>query len=89
MRHSERELYLNYLYYNVDYKNDVFLSIAEHIVKFQKPRFFTAHREVRDFIAGFCLFTKQYVYKKSFSYPKGFIYDKTKFIQAGDGDNIT
>ena len=89
MRHAKGELYLNYLYFDADYKNDVFLSIAEHVIKFQEPRLFTAHKEVRDFIADFHLFAKQYVYKKSFSYPDDFVYDKTKFIQAGDGDNIT
>lgn len=89
VRRKRDELYLNYLYYSLEYENIVFRSIVEHISHIQPIRFFTAYKVLADYIGGLHIFAHNRVYRKSFSHPVSFIYDKTKFIQAGDGDNIT
>jgi len=88
-RHMKGEIYLNYLYYDSMFQNEVFMSISEHLLHFNEPRFFTAHKDLYEFVKSTRIFAKNRIYKKSFSYPKSFVYDKTLFIQAGDGDNIT
>lgn len=89
LNHSAEVLYLNYLYMDDTNKAEVFASIAEHILNFNAPKFFTANKCLADYVAQYHLYPKYRVMHKSFAYPDGFVYDKTKFIQAGDGDNIT
>ena len=86
---SHEVLYLNYLYYDKDFANIVYLSIAEHILLFRAPKFFTADKTCMDFIANYRLYSKRETFHKSFSHPQSFVYDSSKIIQAGDGDNIT
>lgn len=88
-RHKKGEVYMNYLYYDSLFENEVFMSITEHLLYFNEPCFFTANKDLCEFVKNTHLYAKNRVYKKSFSYPKSFAYDKTLFIQAGDGDNIT
>lgn len=89
LNESQEVFYLNYLYYDKAYAETVFLSIAEHVLFFKAPKFFTADKACADFIAQYKLYPKRETINKSFSHPRSFLYDPTKFIQAGDGDNIT
>ena len=89
LNHSREVQYLNYLYYDEAYAESIFLSIAEHILLFHAPKFFTANKACADFVAQYRLYPKREVFRKSFSHPQSFVYDPTRFIQAGDGDNIT
>lgn len=86
---SKEVLYLNYLYYEKRYAESVYLSIAEHILLLRAPKFFTADKPCADFIDKYAMYPKRELFHKSFSHPKSFVYDPTRFIQAGDGDNIT
>ncbi len=88
VRRKRDELYLNYLYYSLEYEDVVFQSIAEHIFNIRPIRLFTAHKKIADYLCGLHIFAHNRVYKKSFSHPASFVYDPTQFIQAGDGDNI-
>lgn len=89
LNESKEVLYLNYLYYDKAYAETVYLSIAEHVLQFRAPKFFTADKVCADYIAQYKLYPKRETFHKSFSHPQSFVYDPTKFIQAGDGDNIT
>lgn len=89
LNESKEVLYLNYLYYDKDFAETAYLSIAEHVLLFRAPKFFTSDIACADFVAQYKLYPKHEIYHKSFSYPQPFVYDKTKFIQAGDGDNLT
>lgn len=89
LNESKEVLYLNYLYYDKDFADTIYLSIAEHVLQFRAPKFFTADKACADFIAQYKLYPKRETFHKSFSHPQSFVYDPTKFIQAGDGDNIT
>ncbi len=81
-------LHVTYLYFNPKYKIDVFYSLAEHVIHFKSKRVVSMNKELIDFLASYHLYSKYEVYEKSFSYPSHFIYDNTKSIQAGDGDNM-
>lgn len=86
---SDAVLELSYLYYNNNQQRDVFLSIAEHVLHFNKAQFITANKELWSFIGNYKIYTKQNQRSKSFSYPQGFMYDSSKTMQSGDGDNLT
>ena len=89
LNESKEVLYLNYFYYDNDFAETVYLSIVEHVLQFRAPKFFTADKVCADYIAQYKLYPKRETFHKSFSHPQSFVYDPTKFIQAGDGDNIT
>ena len=89
MNESQEVLYINYLYYDKEYAETVYLSIAEHVVLFRTPKVFTSDKGCADYIHQFGLYPKYSFFHKSFSHPKSFVYDSTQYIQAGDGDNIT
>jgi len=89
MKRTAGGLYLNYLYFSKEYRNEVFLSVAEHILKFQPGSFFTANEELALFIEKHKLFAHKLVYRKAFSHPLSFAFESgNNLIQAGDGDNI-
>ena len=86
---SEKSVDVSYIYYNSEQEDTVFLSIAEHILKFNKPRLIVTDERLLQFIQSYKIFTRTSKYMKSFSYPHGFVYDASKTMQSGDGDNIT
>lgn len=85
---SDEVWYLNYLYYDAVYENDVFYSIAEHIILSNRVKVHTSNEKLWRFLLKYNLYSKSYVVKKSFSYPSSFVYDCQYQIHAGDGDNI-
>lgn len=87
-RRNSKELYISYLYYNEEFENEVFASIAEHLMRSHPDKIFSANKRLIDFLDGFKLFATPRVYKKSFSHPQSFEYTREKRIQAGDGDNF-
>lgn len=87
-RKNKEELYMAYLYYAPEFEQIVFRSIVEHIFVVRPNRVFTSHRNLTEYLKKICVFAHERVYKKSFSYPESFVFDRTKFIQAGDGDNM-
>lgn len=80
---------VSYIYYDSEHEKTVFLSIAEHVLKFNKPRVITTDEQLLWFLQSYKIFTKTSQYNKSFSYPQGFVYDRSKTMQSGDGDNLT
>ena len=80
---------VSYIYYDPMYTREVFLSVAEHILHYESPKVMLSHKPLMEFLQGYKLFTKNIKRMKSFSYPKGFVYDATKEMQSGDGDNLT
>lgn len=89
LRCSNEEWSVKYLYYDMNYENEVFLAITEHLITRPRRHFFTANKRLHDFVCKYGLFTKDTIYEKSFAYPADFTFDKTLAIQAGDGDNVT
>lgn len=86
---SEKSVDISYIYYDEEHEKTVFLSIAEYILKFKKQRLIVANENLLRFIQTYKIYTRTSQYKKSFSYPQGFEYDKMKTMQSGDGDNLT
>ncbi len=86
---SEKSVDVSYIYYDSEQEKKVFLSIAEHILKFNKPHVITTDEHLLHFFQTYKIYTRTSKYKKSFSYPHGFVYDSSKIMQSGDGDNIT
>jgi hypothetical protein len=86
---SEKIVDVSYVYYDTEQERRIFLSIAEHILKFNKPRVITTDERLLMFIQSYKIFTRMSQYNKSFSYPKWFVHDASKTMQSGDGDNIT
>ena len=80
---------VSYIYYNPKYAHEVFLSVAEHILHYESPKVMLSHKPLLEFLQGYKLFTKSSKRMKSFSYPQGFVYDASKEMQSGDGDNLT
>ena len=86
---STKDIDLSYLYYDNQYESEVFLSVAEHIVYFQVSKVMTSNEKFWNFMRSYKLYSKHSIRMKSFSHPKDFIYDKSKYLQSGDGDNLT
>ena len=80
---------VSYIYYDAKCENEVFLSIAEHILHYESQKVMLSHKPLLEFLLGYKLFTKNSKRMKSFSYPQGFVYDASKEMQSGDGDNLT
>lgn len=80
---------VSYVYYDSKYFREVFLSVAEHILHYKSPKVMISHRPLLEFLLEYKLFTKNSQRTKSFSYPQGFMYDSSKTMQSGDGDNLT
>lgn len=89
MRATQDECAVKYIYYDPMAKEDVFLAVAEHLLAQPKSIFFTADKQLHDFVAQYNLFAHDMIYNKSFAYPNGFEYDENLRVQAGDGDNVT
>lgn len=86
---SEKMVDVSYIYCAKEDEKKVFLSIAEHILRFDKPQVRMSNERLSDFLQAYKLYTKVSRLKKSFAYPQGFVYDASKNIQSGDGDNLT
>lgn len=80
---------ISYIYYAEDHEHDVFLSVAEHIVHFRTSKVMMSNEKLFMFLRGYKLYPKCNKRMKSFSYPQSFVYDSSKVMQSGDGDNIT
>lgn len=85
----EKSIDVSYIYYDSEYEKDVYLSIAEHILRFQSPQVMLLHEPLLRFLQRYKIYTKCSKRMKAFSHPKGFKYGSTKFMQSGDGDNLT
>ena len=86
---SEKTVDVSYVYTSPDSEHEVYLSVAEHILRFNKAQVLMSNERLRNFIRTYKLYTKESQRMKSFAYPQGFVYDKTKTMQSGDGDNLT
>ena len=86
---SEKSVDVSYVYYDFAQEKTVFLSIAEHIMKFNKPCIIITDEPLLRFIQSYKIYTRISQYQKSFSYPQRFEYDMNKTMQSGDGDNLT
>ena len=80
---------VSYIYSDSKYTREVFLSVAEHILHYESPKVMLSHKPLLEFLQGYKLFTKNSLRMKSFSYPQVFLYDSSKTMQSGDGDNLT
>ncbi len=83
---SSSKLSLMYLYYDSERKEDVMLSIAEHILHFKNVRFATTNPDVADFVKRYKLYPLNNTIATSICYPASFGTTMDKAIQGGDGD---
>lgn len=80
---------VSYIYFDPEYEKVVYLSFAEHILRFQPPQVMMSHEPLLRYLQGYKLYAKCGKRMKAFSHPKGFDYDMNKTMQSGDGDNLT
>jgi len=88
LRDSIKETYLEYLYLEEKFSPLVYASVAEHILQFDRNRFFTANKQFVMWLNEYRLYAHFGVYHKSFSHPLDYSMVEGQFIQAGDGDNM-
>ena len=87
LRNSTDDLAVKYLYYAKEHADDVFASIAEHMLVLDNKLFVTHDQSLAEYIANMSEVYKQESTEKiSFSHPASFSYDSAKRIQGGDGD---
>lgn len=80
---------VSYIYFDSKYEKDVYLSVVEHILRYQSPQVMMSHEPLLRFLQGYKLYAKCSKRMKAFSHPDGFDYDAAKYMQSGDGDNLT
>lgn len=85
---SDRSLSIKYLYYNEKYEEQVFASIAEHIIKLKNNNFSTRDPRLAQYISGSKIFWNEREERISFSYPESFNIIKDAVSQGGDGDGF-
>lgn len=85
---SDRGLSVKYLYYDKEYADCVFDSVARHVQTLRNPRFTTRHPQLADYIDSMHLFDKKTIVPISFSYPPAFAFPATAMSQGGDGDGF-
>ena len=87
LRSSSDDLAVKYLYYAKEHADDVFASIAEHMLVIDNMLFITHNQALAEYIANMSeIYQQESTEKISFSHPVSFRYDSTKRIQGGDGD---
>ena len=86
IRNAESDLSVKYLYYAEPYRDQVFTSIVEHILRLGNSCFATRHTELANFIAAMKLFKSHKIADISLSCPKGFSLNPSGSTQGGDGD---
>lgn len=89
LRSSVQELSVKYLYYEEDFQQEVFSSIAAHLIRLSLPEFATNDAALAAFIDSLGLHVSSRIIQRSFAHPADFAFDGTAHIQAGDGDMIT
>lgn len=80
---------VKYLYFDDNFKDEVFCSISEHLLQRECSTFKTANKPLCDFVEKYHLFSKSFMNKKSFAFPDSFDYSSDRKMQEGDGDNLT
>ena len=86
IRNAESDLSVKYLYYAEPFRDQVFTSIVEHILRLGNSCFATRHTELADYIAATKLFKSHKIADISLSCPKGFSLNPSGSTQGGDGD---
>ena len=86
IRNAEQDLSIKYLYYDRDYKEEVFNSILQHILRLGNPCFTTRDPLLSDYLLRNKVFSKQRTDQISFSYPQQFQLPTDPVSQGGDGD---
>lgn len=86
LRNSESDLSVKYLYYDLDHRERVFVSIMEHVLAFGNSCFCTRHAALAQFIGQYRLFSRHSVTKISLSCPERFELNPNAISQGGDGD---
>lgn len=85
---SDRSLSIKYLYYNEQYEEQVFASIADHIMELRNNSFSTRDPRLAKYIRDSRVFWNEREDKISFSYPPIFNIKNDAISQGGDGDGF-
>ena len=86
IRNAESDLSIKYLYYDEAHRQQVFTSIAEHIIQLGNSCFSTRHPELADFIQHSRLYSRHRIADISLSCPPSFTLPPNAISQGGDGD---
>ena len=81
-------LTMMYLYYLSEYQSQVFLSVAEHILKLKPKVFRTFNENLKTFLHKKSFYSWFCVEKVSLTTPEGFQLNANLEIQGGDGDML-
>ena len=88
IKNTEGAIEVQFLYYDDDYAEQTYCSIAEHVLVFKSKGLITTDKKLSEFIRPYRMFSKCRIYNKSFAYPESYEYNGEKQLQMGDGDNF-
>ena len=89
LREREGEFLLLYLYAEEQFKENVNISIIEHLLELEATSFRTFNDTLTQQLKQYAIALRVDVEKVSFTMPKDFVIDTTLCVQGGDGDMIT
>lgn len=89
MKHTEQDLHILYLYYDVKCESKVFASIRDNARCMRIGQFITDNGELAIYMSKNMYFPKHQKIQIHFAYPKSFIIPDKMTLQYGDGDGFT
>lgn len=89
MKHTEADLHLLYVYYDLDGKEKVFSSITDHAKRMRIEQITTDNENLANYLRKNIYFPKHQTLQIHFAYPKSFALSDRITMQYGDGDGFT
>lgn len=86
MTHKEKGLHILYLYYDQKYKDKVFASIRDHLMRMLLEQCYTENEELALYLRSQIFFPKFSINNISFVYPPSLPKPLSGHVQYGDGD---
>lgn len=89
MKHTEEDLHVLYLYYDVEAANKVFASIRDNVKRMNIEQLVTDDEALANYIRKNVYFSKKKVEQIHFAYPASINVQSEIALQYGDGDGFT
>lgn len=86
MKKKENALHILYLYYDESRREQVFVSIRDHVKCMHAVQCVTENEELKDYLLKYIFFPKYSAVQVSFSTPDGMPQSQVGQMQYGDGD---
>ena len=88
LHNSTTGMSLDYLYYDNQHEQTVFLSVIEHILRIENNKFTTTHPRLAETVKQWSIYAIPYEKTLSLCYSKEYEQQTRLHIQGGDGDMI-